>query len=114
MDKSFLAEIEQFSNLKTALDTKKIHAPDRAKNKLIFAFEGGLFTANPSTILFVKMHDETRDLILIDNNDTPIKIVDKDNFLSKAESCYYEAMNEYHLLYEDLKKQRTVKKLIDE
>ena len=114
MDKSFLHEIEQFSNLKTAHETKKINSYDRAKNKLIFAYEGGLFTADPDTILFAKMHDTQRDLILIDNNDNPVKINEIDKFIAKAESSYYEAMNEYHLLYQDLKKQRTVKKLIDE
>ena len=66
MDKSFLAEIEKFSNLKTALHTKKINAYHRAKNKLVFAYEGGLFTATPDLILFAKLHDTERDLILIE------------------------------------------------
>ena len=114
MDKSFLAEIEKFSNLKTALDTKKTNAYERAKNKLVFAYEGGLFTATPELILFAKLHDTQRDLILLDNNNTPVKIIDTEKFISKAETGYYEAMNEYHLFYEELKKQRTVKKLIDE
>ena len=114
MDKSFLQEIEKFSNLKTALHTKKINAYHRAKNKLVFAYEGGLFTATPDLILFAKLHDTERDLILIDNNDTPVKIIDTVEFISKAETGYYEAMNEYHLFYEELKKQRTVKKLLND
>ena len=80
----------------------------------MFAYEGGLFTATPELILFAKLHDTQRDLILLDNNNTPVKIIDAEKFISKAETGYYEAMNEYHLFYEELKKQRTVKKLIDE
>ena len=114
MDTEFLKEVEKFTNLKSAIDTKKRNAFEKAQNKLIFAFDGGLFKANAETILFAKLHDTQRDLILIDNNDTPVKILDTEEFISKAETGYYEAMNEYHLFYEDLKKQRTVKKLLDE
>jgi len=112
MDTSFLQEVEQFSNLKSSLDVKKRNAFEKANNKLNFAFNGGLFKADPNTILFVKLHDKTRDLILIDKNDTPVHINDIETFISKAESLYYEAMNEYHMLYEDLKKQRSVTKVM--
>ena len=112
MDTLFLQEVEQFSNLKTSLDVKKRNAFEKAQNKLNFAFNGGLFKADPNTILFVKLHDKARDLILIDSNDTPVHINDIETFLSKAESLYYEAMNEYHVLYESLKKQRSVKKVM--
>jgi len=113
MDQEFLKQVEQFSNLKTALETKKLNAFEKAKNKTIFAFDGGLFRADPQTILFAKTHDKSRDLILLDTNDTPIAITSVDQFIVKAESCYYEAMNEYHVLYEQLKKQRSVKKIIN-
>ena len=81
-------------------------------NKLIFAYQGGLFTADANTILFAKQHDPERDLIMLDNNESPIKISNLQEFISKAESCYYEAMNEYHSVHETLKKQRSVKKLM--
>ena len=99
MDTSFLKEVEQFVNLKTSIQVKKLNALERAENKLVFAF--------------VKNHQPERDLILMDQNSTPILISDQQKFLDKAESCYYEAMNEYHQLYEELKKQRTVKKVMD-
>tara|TARA_Y100001937_G_scaffold183_1_gene204 strand:- start:3474 stop:3821 length:348 start_codon:yes stop_codon:yes gene_type:complete len=112
MDADFIKQVEQFANLKTAINVKKRNAFERANNKLIFAYEGGLFTANPETILFAKQHDTDRDLVLLDNNDSPIKIINTKEFINKAESCYYEAMNEYHSIHEDLKKQRSIKKLM--
>ena len=112
MDADFLKQVEQFANLKTALDVKKRNALERANNKLIFAYQGGLFTADANTILFAKQHDPERDLIMLDNNESPIKISNVPEFISKAESCYYEAMNEYHSVHETLKKQRSVKKLM--
>lgn len=112
MDADFLKQVEQFANLKTALDVKKRNALERANNKLIFAYQGGLFTADAKTILFAKQHDPERDLIMLDNNESPIKISNVSEFISKAESCYYEAMNEYHSVHETLKKQRSVKKLM--
>ena len=112
MDADFLKQVEQFANLKTALDVKKRNALERANNKLIFAYQGGLFTADANTILFAKQHDPERDLIMLDNNESPIKISHLQEFISKAESCYYEAMNEYHSVHETLKKQRSVKKLM--
>ena len=36
MDADFLKQVEQFANLKTALDVKKRNAFERANNKLIF------------------------------------------------------------------------------
>ena len=113
MDTSFIQEVEQFANLKTSLDVKKRNAFDKAQNKLNFAFNGGLFKADPHTILFSKLHDKSRDLILLDSNETPVHIQNIDEFINKAESLYYEAMNEYHLLYEQLKRQRSVKKVMD-
>lgn len=113
MDQEFLQQVEQFSNLKTALETKKRNALEKAKNKLIFAYNSGLFCADQNTILFAKMHNTDRDLILIDTNNTPILITKVDEFIAKAESCFYEAMNEYHTLYEQLKKQRSVQKIMN-
>ena len=95
------------------MDVKKRNAFDKAQNKLNFAFNGGLFKADPHTILFVKLHDKSRDLILLDSNETPVHIQNIDDFIHKAESLYYEAMNEYHLLYEQSKRQRSVKKVMD-
>ena len=112
MDQEFLKQVEQFSNLKTALETKKRNALEKAKNKLIFAYNGGLFCADPQTILFAKIHNNARNLIMLDTNNTPILVEPVDEFIAKAESCYYEAMNEYHVLYEQLKKQRSVKKIM--
>ena len=113
MDAEFLKQVEQFSNLKTAIETKKRNGLEKANNKLIFAYNGGLFRADPNTILFVKMHSSDRDLIMLDTNQTPIKITDTAEFLAKAESCHFEAMNEYHQLYEQIKTQRSVKKLMN-
>ena len=113
MDAEFLKQVEQFSNLKTAIETKKRNGLEKANNKLIFAYNGGLFRADPITILFVKMHNNGRDLIMLDANETPIKITDTQEFVAKSESCYFEAMNEYHLLYEQIKKSRSVNKLMN-
>tara|TARA_S200002703_G_scaffold61943_1_gene53835 strand:- start:2561 stop:2908 length:348 start_codon:yes stop_codon:yes gene_type:complete len=113
MDAEFLKQVEQFSNLKTAIETKKRNGLEKANNKLIFAYNGGLFRADPTTILFVKMHSADRDLIMLDTNQNPIKITDTEGFLTKSESCYFEAMNEYHQLYEQIKTQRSVKKLMN-
>ena len=49
---------------------------------------------------------------MLDNNSTPIKIDNIETFVAKAESSYYEAMNEYHKIYEELRSQRSVKKLM--
>jgi|TARA_Y100000310_G_scaffold324182_1_gene385722 hypothetical protein len=113
MDIDFLKEVEQFVNLKTAVQVKKKNALERANNKLLFAYEGGMFRADSSLITFVKSHDPNRDLILLDQNSTPILIPSITDFISKVESCYYEAMNEYYQLYEQLKRERTVKKVMD-
>ena len=113
MDAKFLKQVEKFSNLKTALETKKRNAIEKANNKLVFAWNGGLFRADQQTILFAKTHDATRDLIMLDTNETPIKIDAVQDFIVKAESCYFEAMNEYYLLYEQIKTQRSVEKLMN-
>ena len=42
-----------------------------------------------------------------------LKKAETEKFIAKAESCYYDAMNEYHILYEQLKKQRSVEKIMN-
>ena len=111
-DQDLIASLEKEpEDLSTITIMKQIQF--LTENKLIFAFDGGMFKADHNTINFVKNHQPERDLILMDQNSTPILISNQQKFLDKAESCYYEAMNEYHQLYEELKKQRTVKKVMD-
>lgn len=72
--------------------------------KLIFADQGGLWTAN-STLLSQLANSGAVTLVLLDNYDNPIK-VNRLSLLQKANEIYASVMNDWHNEYETLKNNR--------
>jgi hypothetical protein len=54
------------------------------------------------------------EIILLDINSNPVKIVDSQKFLNNMIDQYSKAINEYHIAFEKLRNSRTLERLENE
>ena len=74
-------------------NTQKQELKDKYEGKLIFADQGGLFTAGPN--LFATLQTITQTyIIIVDNYGNPVR-VDATNLLTKAVNLYTTVMQEW-------------------
>lgn len=74
-------------------NTQKQELKDKYEGKLIFADQGGLFTAGPN--LFATLQSITQTyVVIIDNYGNPVK-VESTKLLSKAINLYNVVMQEW-------------------
>lgn len=107
MGQTFDDVIKTISRLEAVNDQKRIILAN-IETKLIIAKDGGIFDITPDLLLFIKMYIdlEYADIILMDKNRNPIKIVDLQAFLEELVERQVEIMNEYYVRYESLKDQK--------
>jgi hypothetical protein len=105
-----------FSNYMVTLNNQKRVLKERYREQTVYYHLGGQFTVTKDLITFVNMLVErgnTEDIVLVDDNETPIMIKDLEDFLSELMDTYFTAANEYHAEYEKLRKNRSVEKLVE-
>jgi len=106
----------EFSNYMVTLNNQKRLLKETFKEKTVYYFNGGQFTVTKELITFVNMlveRDNTEDIVLIDDNETPILVNDVEAFLSDLVDTYFTSANEYHAKYQDLISKRSVEKLVN-
>lgn len=82
---------------------------------LIYYTQGGSFTVSKELIVFVKTLVDLNNFentVIVDDNDTPIKILDLKEFLKDIMDCYFTATNEYYTKYSELTRQTPLEKLV--
>ena len=105
-----------FSNYMITLNNQKRILKEKYKETIIYYHAGGQFTVTKDLVTFVNMlveRDNVEDIVLVDDNDTPIMIKDLEDFLSNIINVYFSSVNEYHAEYEKLKRNRSVEKLVE-
>ena len=111
-----LAKAFNSANLMAVLNIQKQVLKEEFYQNLIYYHNGGVFTLSKELITFVKTLldlNNTADIVLIDDTDTPIAIADINAFLNDIVSVYTGAINEYYTKFSNLKKSRTVEKLVN-
>jgi len=106
----------EFSNYMVTLNNQKRVLKEKFKENTVYYFNGGQFTLNKELITFVNMlveRDNTEDVVLIDDNETPVIVPDLEDFLTEIIDTYFSAANAYHAEYKILTKKRTVSKLVN-
>jgi len=100
-----LSELKKESDLSFDIANAKKNALERAESRKLIVYNYSIFSADPETINLVnvlKQHFDT--FIILDNNSNPCKIDNPDEFLNILIQRNQEALNEYHRLYETLKR----------
>lgn len=111
-----LTKAFDIANLMAVLNIQKQILKEEFYQNLIHYHNGGVFTLTKELITFVKTLvdlNNLTDIVLIDDTDTPVAIADLEEFLNTILSVYTAAVNEYHTKFANLKKSRTVEKLIN-
>lgn len=105
----------EFSNYNLTFTNQKQSIKNRVKQIQIVHHNGGVFSAQPALISFVKtlLDIGKEDGVLIDEKENPIEIKNLQDFFDTLISAYTSATTEYENEYNKLKKMRSIKKIMD-
>jgi hypothetical protein len=104
----------EFSNYRQTLSIRRKTLKEKINGQLTYGCNGGIFKIDRILLTFVQtLIDKGRKtLILLDTNDNPILIENLEEFKDEIFDRYFTATNEYYEEYQNLKKSRSVEKLI--
>ena len=105
-----------FSNYRQTFSIQRRTLKEKIEAKLTYGCNGGIFKIDRSLITFVQLlidQGRVSGVPLIDSNENPILIDDLETFKDEILDRYFTATLEYYEQYQDLKKSRSVEKLLD-
>lgn len=104
-----------FSNYMATLNNQRRILKEKFKSDTTYYFNGGQFTINKELIVYVKQLCDNGEaqFVLIDDNQIPIKVAPLQNFFDVIVEKYNYAVSQYYTEYEDLRKNRSVEKLVE-
>ena len=93
-----ISEFKKQSDKSYSIALAKQNALEKAKSKMLMAFDGHLFLANAETINLVKTLSElhTSPFYILDTNDNPVEITDPKKLLEQLITRNQEVLNNYH------------------
>ncbi len=107
----------EFANYKQTFSIQRKTLKEKTEAKLTYGFNGGIFYIDRSLLTFVEIlcnKGRTTGVVLLDRNENPVLIEDLESFKDEIFSRYFEVTNEYFESYQDLKKSRSVEKLLEQ
>jgi len=111
-----LKQALDFANYRQTFSIQRQTLKEKIEAKLTYGVNGGIFKIDKSLIAYVQMLvDQGRidGVPLIDSNDNPILITNLEDFRDEILDRYYTTTLEYYEQYQELKKSRSVEKLLD-
>jgi hypothetical protein len=115
MDPRLKAALE-FSDYRQTVNQQRQQLKDRIDAELTYGHNGGFFKIDRSLLTFLDLlisKDRTKNIPLFDLNQNPIMIADVVSFRDDIFDRYMTLAHASYLEYENIKKSRTVKKLLD-
>lgn len=105
----------EFSNYMQTLNNQKRILKERYFEERVCYYNGGKFDTTKELLTFVNMMLEkgSDELVLIDDNDIPVKISNIDDFLQELMNSYFQAANRYYEEFDKLRMKRSVEKMVD-
>lgn len=104
------------SNYMVTLNNQKRLLKEKFYENLLYFDSGSQFIVTQQLITFVKLLIESgynMNIVLIDDNDIPVKIKNLESFYENILDVYFKAANDYVNEYEKIRKSRTVEKLVN-
>jgi hypothetical protein len=111
-----LKQALEFANYRQTFSIQRKILKEKIAAKLTLGYNGGLFHIDRILLTFVEMlltKGRTNGVVLLDQNDNPILIEDLEVFRDECLDRYFEATNEYFEKNQNLKKSRSVEKLLE-
>lgn len=115
MDPRLKAALE-FADYRQTINQQKQQLKDRIDVELTYGHNGGLFKIDYALLSFLELlisKDRTKNIPLFDINKNPIMIADIVSFRDDVFDRYMTLSHSSYIEYENIKKSRTVKKLLD-
>jgi hypothetical protein len=105
----------EFANYRQTLNNQLQKLKIRSEGMLILAKNGGNFTINRELIGFLDYLERIgmTEAILLDDNNTPISIPNVSDFLKEVTKRYFEVTTDYLKEYQEIRKSRNVKSILD-
>jgi hypothetical protein len=107
----------EFANFMVTLNNQKRSLQEKYQTDCVYYHSGGTFKIDKSLITFVKTLIDLgniKNIVLIDDNELPIRVDDLTDFLDNIVDQYFISTNNYFNDYQSLKKSRSVKALMNE
>lgn len=104
-----------FSNTMQTFNLAKNNLKVKTQNSLSYSQYGGTFNITQEFIGFLNALQSAgkKQVIILDKNETPIKVENVSEFLENVLSVYFEAVNDYNNEYQKLKSSRKIEKFLD-
>ena len=105
----------EFANFMVTLNNQKRSLKEKYYTDCVYYHSGGTFGITKELITFIKSLIDLgniENIIVIDDNDLPIRIDDLKKFLDDIIDQYFIASNSYYNDYQLLKKNRSVEALV--
>ena len=105
----------EFSNYRQTFSIQRKTLKEKIEAKLTYGISGGIFKIDRSLITFVQMlidQGRTSGVPLIDSNENPILIDDLVKFRDEILDRYFTSTLEYYTQYQEIKKSRSVEKIL--
>ena len=112
---SELDQILEWADLRTQLKQQREILEVKFKDACVHAADGGIFNITPEFLAGIKVRTEfiEGDLWVLDRNQTPVLITDVEKFIMDAVNIYHLAVSSYGREFAELRKQRSVKAMIE-
>ena len=110
------AKALDFANYQQTFSIQKKTLKERSEAKLTYGTNGGIFRIDRDLLTFVEIlitKGRIRSVVLLDINENPILIDDLTVFRDQIFDRYFQVTNEYFEHYQNIKKSRSVEKLLD-
>jgi hypothetical protein len=111
-----LKQALDFANYRQTFSIQRQTLKEKIEAKLTYGINGGIFKIDRSLISYVQMlvdQGRIEGVPLIDSNENPILIENLEDFRDEILDRYYTTTLEYYEQYQELKKSRSVEKLLD-
>jgi hypothetical protein len=105
----------EFANFMVTLNNQKRSLKEQYHTECIHYHSGGTFTISKDLITFTKVLIDLgniENVVLIDDNELPIRVENLNKFLEDIVDQYFIASNSYYTDYQLLKKNRNVEALV--
>jgi hypothetical protein len=115
MSDAQLKKALEFANYQQTFSIQRKILKEKISAKLTLGHNGGLFRIDQTLLTFLEMlltKGRNSGVVLIDINDNPVLIEDLEKFRDECFSRYFEATNQYFEHNQNLKKSRSVEKLL--
>ena len=104
------------ANFMSTLSNQKRIILEEYNQQLIHYIDGATFRVTPELISFIKTLIDlknTKNVVLIDNNNFPVLILDLKDFLKEVVDLYLKATSDYANRYNEIKTKRKIEDIVN-